>query len=631
MILACNNISKTFGVNEILKNITFNINDKEKVALIGVNGAGKSTLFKIITGEDTADSGDVIISKNTNIGYFSQTLDIDNNNKIFDELLTVFSEIIELERRLVFLENEMENLSEGKLEENIKEYTNLSNYMNENNFFNYKNKIKSVLKGLGFLEEDFFKEINSFSGGQKTRIALAKILLKEPNILLLDEPTNHLDISSIQWLENYLKGYNGAVLIISHDRYFLNKIVEKVIEIENKKATVFLGNYSQYSIKKQDMREVLLKQYLNQQKQIAKQQESIRQLKDYNSIKSMKRAESKEKQLAKMEKIEKPENLPASMKLTLKPKKESGNDVLSVNNLKKSFEELLFENINFEIKKGEKVALIGANGIGKTTLFNIILNKLEYDFGNIKIGSNVTIGYYDQQQEDLNMNNTIFEEISNTFPYLKNEEIRNALAIFVFTGDDVFKKISTLSGGEKGRVALAKIMLSNANFLILDEPTNHLDINSKEILENAIKNYSGTCIYISHDRFFINNTATKVIELTKNKANIYLGNYDYYLEKAKEKEINLNLKITKIANASETKLDWKAQKEAQAEARKKENAIKKLEKEIEETEEKIKEKDETLALEEIYTNAMESKKILKEKAILEEKLNELYEKWEELN
>ncbi len=318
------NISKTFGVNEILKNITFNINEKEKVALIGVNGAGKSTLFKIITGEDIADSGDVIISKNTNIGYFSQNLDIDNNNKMFDELLTVFSDIIELEKRLLFLENEMENLSEEKLEENIKEYTNLSNYMNENNFFNYKNKIKGVLKGLGFLEEDFFKEINSFSGGQKTRIALAKILLKEPNILLLDEPTNHLDISSIQWLENYLKGYNGAVLIISHDRYFLNKIVEKVIEIENKKATVFLGNYSQYSIKKQAMREILLSQYLSQQKQIAKQQESIRQLKDYNSIKSMKRAESKEKQLAKMEKIEKPENLPASMKLTLKPKKESG-------------------------------------------------------------------------------------------------------------------------------------------------------------------------------------------------------------------------------------------------------------------------------------------------------------------
>lgn len=630
MIIACNDICKTFGVNEILKNISFNINENDKIAIVGVNGAGKSTLFKIITGEDTKDSGEIIISKNTNIGYFSQNLDLDNNNTIFDELLTVFSYIMELEQKLSTLEKEMENTKNENLEQIIKDYTNLSNFMNENNYFNYKNKIKSVLKGLGFLEEDFFKQINSFSGGQKTRIALAKILLKEPNLLLLDEPTNHLDISSIQWLENYLKSYKGAVLIISHDRYFLNKIVSKVIEIENKKSTVFLGNYSEYYTKKQILRENLLKQYLNQQKEISKQQESIRKLKDYNSIKSMKRAESKEKGLEKMEKIEKPENLPDKMRLTLAPKKESGNDVLEINDLKKSFESVLFENVSFQIKKGEKVALIGDNGIGKTTLLKIILNKLQYDFGKVKIGSNVSIGYYDQQQENLNLENTIFDEISDSFPSLKNEEIRNTLAIFMFTGDDVFKKISTLSGGEKGRVSLAKIMLSNANFLILDEPTNHLDINSKEILENAIKNYEGTCLYISHDRFFINNTATKVIKLTKNEAKIYLGDYDYYLEKSQQEILNTDTKQDKKINNSEIKIDWQAQKEAQKLARKKENTIKKIESEIEEIEEKIKEQDNLLTLEEVYKSATKSKEVLEEKAILEEKLALLYEKWEEI-
>ena len=628
MILSCNDIKKSFGIKNILSNISFNINEKDKVALVGVNGAGKSTLFKIIVGEISKDSGDINIPKNTKIGYFSQNLNLNENNLLFDELLTVFSQIINMEFKLRELEQKMEIYKDEELNLIIKEYDKISTYLSENNSFDYNSRIKGVLKGLGFTEDDFYKEIKFLSGGQKTRVALGKILLEEPDILLLDEPTNHLDIKSIQWLENFLKSYSKALFIISHDRYFLNKIVNKVIELENTKSTIYNGNYSDYAEKKHIAREIMLKHYLNQQKEIKKQEEVIKKLRSYNREKFVKRAESREKLLDKMEKIEKPDNLPAQMRLSLSPKKESGNDVLIVENLSKSFDFNLFNNISFDIKKGDKVALIGANGIGKTTLIKMIMEKTSIDNGSIKLGSNVVIGYYDQEQQNLNLDKTIFNEISDTYPNLKNEEIRNALAVFVFTGDDVFKKISTLSGGEKGRVALAKIMLSNANFLILDEPTNHLDMVSKEILEDALKNYTGTCIYISHDRFFINNTATKVIELTKSKMNIYLGNYDYYLEKCEQKEIiSENIKSKEI---SDNKMDWKAQKEAQAETRKKENAIKKLEQEIENIESKINEANEKLTLEEVYTNPYKSKEIYEEKTKLEEELNILYDKWESL-
>lgn len=628
MILSCNDIKKSFGVKNILSNISFNINEKDRVALVGVNGAGKSTLFKIIVGEISKDSGDINIPKNTKIGYFSQNLNLNENNSLFDELLTVFSQIINMEFKLRELEQKMQIYKNEELNLIIKEYDKVSTYLSENNSFDYNSRIKGVLKGLGFTEDDFYKEIKFLSGGQKTRVALGKILLEEPDILLLDEPTNHLDIKSIQWLENFLKSYSKALFIISHDRYFLNKIVNKVIELENTKSTIYNGNYSDYAEKKHIAREIMLKHYLNQQKEIKKQEEVIKKLRSYNREKFVKRAESREKLLDKMEKIEKPDNLPAQMRLSLSPKKESGNDVLIVENLSKSFDFNLFNNISFDIKKGDKVALIGANGIGKTTLIKMIMEKTSIDNGSIKLGSNVVIGYYDQEQQNLNLDKTIFNEISDTYPNLKNEEIRNALAVFVFTGDDVFKKISTLSGGEKGRVALAKIMLSNANFLILDEPTNHLDMISKEILEDALKNYTGTCIYISHDRFFINNTATKVIELTKSKMNIYLGNYDYYLEKCEQKEIvSENIKSKEI---SDNKMDWKAQKEAQAEARKKENAIKKLEQEIENIESKINEANEKLTLEEVYKNPYKSKEIYEEKTKLEEELNILYDKWESL-
>lgn len=630
MILALNNVSKAFGTDVILKNISFHIEEKEKVAIVGVNGAGKSTLFKIITGELSLDSGEVIMPKSATMGYFSQSLEIDSSKTIYGELLTVFEPIMLMEQQLRDMEAQMSHKSGDQLEKLMEKYSELSHKMEEMDGYSYQSRLRGVIKGLGFSDEESSQTINQLSGGQKTRVALGKILLKAPDILLLDEPTNHLDIDSLRWLEDFLRSYKGAVVIISHDRYFLDKVVGKVIEIENKKAKEYFGNYSYYAEKKIVDREIEYHRYINQQKEIKHQEDVIKKLREFNREKSIKRAESREKMLDKIERIEAPENLPDKMRLEIKPVKESGNDVLSVDNVSMAFDGVpLFDNISFDIKKGEKTALIGPNGIGKTTLFKIILSRLEAKCGSVKLGSNVVIGYYDQEQSDLNLNKTIFDEISDAYPDLTITQIRNVLAAFVFTGDDVFKTIGSLSGGEKGRVALAKIMLSNANFLILDEPTNHLDINSKEILEQAIQCYTGTVLYISHDRYFINSTATKIVELNKDKATIYLGNYDYYTEKLKENEIVKTEEVKSIE--TETKLDWKKQKEIQAQQRKKDNRIKKIEKEIEETENKIDELDNLLATEEVYTNSMRSREIYEEKESLEEKLMELYEKFEEIN
>lgn len=630
MILALNNVSKAFGTDVILKNISFHIEEKEKLAIVGVNGAGKSTLFKIITGELSLDSGEVIMPKSATMGYFSQSLEIDSSKTIYGELLTVFEPIMLMEQQLRDMEAQMSHKSGDQLEKLMEKYSELSHKMEEMDGYSYQSRLRGVIKGLGFSDEESSQTINQLSGGQKTRVALGKILLKAPDILLLDEPTNHLDIDSLRWLEDFLRSYKGAVVIISHDRYFLDKVVGKVIEIENKKAKEYFGNYSYYAEKKIVDREIEYHRYINQQKEIKHQEDVIKKLREFNREKSIKRAESREKMLDKIERIDAPENLPDKMRLEIKPVKESGNDVLSVDNVSMAFDGVpLFDNISFDIKKGEKTALIGPNGIGKTTLFKIILSRLEAKGGSVKLGSNVVIGYYDQEQSDLNLNKTIFDEISDAYPDLTITQIRNVLAAFVFTGDDVFKTIGSLSGGEKGRVALAKIMLSNANFLILDEPTNHLDINSKEILEQAIQCYTGTVLYISHDRYFINSTATKIVELNKDKATIYLGNYDYYTEKLKENEI---VKIEEVKSIeTETKLDWKKQKEIQAQQRKKDNRIKKIEKEIEETENKIDELDNLLATEEVYTNSMRSREIYEEKESLEEKLMELYEKFEEIN
>lgn len=630
MILALNNVSKAFGTDVILKNISFHIEEKEKVAIVGVNGAGKSTLFKIITGELSLDSGEVIMPKSATMGYFSQSLEIDSSKTIYGELLTVFEPIMLMEQQLRDMEAQMSHKSGDDLENLMTRYSELSHKMEEMDGYSYQSRLRGVIKGLGFSEEESSQTINELSGGQKTRVALGKILLKAPDVLLLDEPTNHLDIDSLRWLEDFLRSYKGAVVIISHDRYFLDKVVGKVIEIENKKAKEYFGNYSYYAEKKIIDREIEYHRYINQQKEIKHQEEVIKKLREFNREKSIKRAESREKMLDKIERVDAPENLPDKMRLEIKPIKESGNDVLSVDNVSMAFDGVpLFNNISFDIKKGEKTALIGPNGIGKTTLFKIILSRLEAKSGSVKLGSNVVIGYYDQEQSDLNLNKTIFDEISDSYPDLTITQIRNVLAAFVFTGDDVFKTIGSLSGGEKGRVALAKIMLSNANFLILDEPTNHLDINSKEILEQAIQGYTGTVLYISHDRYFINSTASKIVELNKDKATIYLGNYDYYTEKLKENEIVKTEEVKSVE--TETKLDWKKQKEIQAQQRKKDNQIKKIEKEIEETENKIEELDNLLATEEVYTNSMRSREIYEEKEILEEKLMELYEEFEEVN
>lgn len=630
MILALNNVSKSFGTDVILENVSFHIEEKEKTAIVGVNGAGKSTLFKLITGELSLDSGEIIIPKSAAMGYFSQSLEIDSTKTIYAELLTVFEPIMLIEQQLRDMEAQMSQKSGEELEILMSKYSELSHKMEELDGYSYQSRLRGVIKGLGFSDEESTQTIDELSGGQKTRVALGKILLKSPDLLLLDEPTNHLDINSLRWLEDFLRSYNGAVVIISHDRYFLDKVAGKVIELENKKAKEYFGNYSYYAEKKIIDREIAYHRYINQQKEIKRQEEVIKKLREFNREKSIKRAESREKQLEKVERISAPDSLPDTMKLTIKPLKESGNDVLSVDNVSMAFDSTpLFENISFDIKKGEKAALIGPNGIGKTTLFRIILSKLNPVKGSVKLGANVVIGYYDQEQTDLNLNKTIFDEISDTYPDLTITQIRNVLAAFVFTGDDVFKTIGTLSGGEKGRVALAKIMLSKANFLILDEPTNHLDINSKEILEQALKNYEGTVLYISHDRYFINSTASKIVELNKDKAAIYLGNYDYYTEKLAEAENTAQTQETILE--TETKLDWKKQKEIQAQQRKKENLIKKLENDISETENKISELDNLLAAEEIYTNSVRSREIYEEKQVLEEKLIGLYEQWEDLN
>ncbi len=630
MILSCSGITKAFNAEPVINDISFGIEKKEKAAVIGVNGAGKSTLFKIIAGEITPESGEITIAKNIKIGYFSQNLEIDSQKSIYDELLSVFEPIIKLENEIRNLEVEMSALKGQELDNAMKKYTILSSDLEDKNAYEYKSRLKAVIKGLGFCEEESQKSIDNLSGGEKTRVALGKLLLSNPDILLLDEPTNHLDIESINWLEDFLRAYKGSVLIISHDRYFLDKIVTKIMEIENKKLFIYNGNYTYYYNKKQKDREVQLKHYISQQKEIAKQQESIQKLRSFNREKSIKRAESKEKQLKKIILEDKPENLPDSMRLALKPKFESGNDVLSVKELAKSFDgNILFKNVSFEIKKGEKIALIGPNGTGKTTIFKIILGSLSQDSGSIKLGTGVSVGYYDQEHACLDNDKTIFDEISDSFPSLTTLEIRNALAAFVFTSDDVFKSISALSGGEKGRVALAKIMLSKANFLILDEPTNHLDINSKEILESALRNYEGTCLYISHDRYFINNTANKIIELTNNGCVLYLGNYDYYTEK-KQLELQTEPNIA-AKQETQSKIDRKKQKQEQSEQRKRKSKIEKTENKIIECEEKIEALNNELLKEEIYTSPILSKQYFDEKTALEEALLLLYEKWEELN
>lgn len=636
MILSLSNVSKSYGTDVILEKISFNIEEKEKAAIVGVNGAGKTTLFKIITGEISSDSGDIYFKKDSSFGYLKQNAIPNSEGTIYNEMLAVFSPLIKAEEDLRQMEHEMSHMSGNELKEHMKKYSDLQYKFELMDGYSYKSRIKGVLKGLGFTEDDFDRPVKSLSGGQKTRVYLGSLLLSKPDLLLLDEPTNHLDIESIAWLEDFLRSYTGAVLIISHDRYFLDKIVTKTIEIENKKSHIYEGNYSFYAKNKEINRQIEQHHFVQQQKEIKHQEDVIAKLRSFNREKSIKRAESRQKQLEKMEVVNRPENLPDKMRLKLTPKITSGNDVLHAEGLSKSFDnKTLFSNLDIDIKRGEKTAIVGPNGIGKSTLLKILLGKAEKTTGEIKWGTNVHVGYYDQEQHNFNENNTIFQEISDTYPEMTNGEIRNVLAAFVFEGDDVFKLISSLSGGEKGRISLAKIMLSKANCLILDEPTNHLDIFSKEILENAINNYEGTVLYVSHDRYFINKTATKIIELSKDGVKEYLGNYDYYIEKkntAKREEMLFGEKThqPEKQEISETKLSYQEQKEQQAKERKLKNQIKKLETEIEETEVKIQALEEELMKPEIATDADKARDFFDQKTDLETHLNELYDKWESI-
>ena len=636
MILSCQSICKSFGEKVILQDASFHIEEREKAALIGNNGAGKTTLLRIIMEEISADSGQVVIAKDKKIGYLAQYQDIHGHHTIYEELMTTKQYILDMEDKIRSLEQEMKYVAGDKLESLMNSYTRLTHQFELENGYAYKSEIVGVLKGLGFEEEDYGKQIENLSGGQKTRVALGKLLISKPDILLLDEPTNHLDMESIAWLETYLLNYPGAVFIVSHDRYFLDKVVTKIVEIEAAQMRMYEGNYSAYALKKAQLRDAQYKAYLNQQREIKHQEAVITKLRSFNREKSIKRAESRVKMLDKIQRIEKPIEIDNQMRISLEPRFISGNDVLTVEGLSKAFPgQTLFTDINFEIKRGERVALIGNNGTGKTTILKILNGIVDADAGRFTLGSKVQIGYYDQEHHVLHMEKTIFQEISDTYPTLMETEIRNMLAAFLFTGDDVFKLISSLSGGERGRVSLAKLMLSEANFLILDEPTNHLDIASKEILEEALNSYTGTVLYVSHDRYFINQTATRIMDLTNQAIVNYIGDYDYYLEK-KDEMTRIYAPAQETAaqevkeNVSETKLTWQQQKEEQALKRKRENELKKVEARIEELEARDKEIDETMVLPDICTNVAECTKLSREKAAIAEELEGLYEKREEL-
>ena len=637
MILSCQGISKSFGEKVILEDASFHIEEREKAALIGNNGAGKTTLLRIIMNELHADSGQVVLMKDKQIGYLAQYQDVQGHRTVYEELLSTKQYIIDMEERMRSMELEMKHASGEELDRLMNSYTRLTHEFELENGYAYKSELMGVLNGLGFTEEDFNKQVATLSGGQKTRVALGKLLISKPDILLLDEPTNHLDMESIAWLETYLLNYPGAVFIVSHDRYFLDKVVTKVIEIETGHVRMYSGNYSAYAEKKAQLRDAQYKAYLNQQRDIKHQEAVIVKLKSFNREKSIKRAESREKMLNKIQRIEKPLEVQSQMRLSLEPRVVSGNDVLTVEDLAKSFpQQKLFSNISFQIKRGERVALIGNNGTGKTTMLKILNGLLDADAGSFSLGAKVQIGYYDQEHHVLHAEKTIFQEISDTYPTLTETEIRNMLAAFLFTGDDVFKEISALSGGERGRVSLAKLMLSEANFLILDEPTNHLDIASKEILEEALNSYTGTVLYVSHDRYFINQTATRILDLTNQSVVNYIGDYDYYLEKKEEltEKYAPSAAETSVESKeeapSEGKLTWQQQKEEQARKRKQENELKKVEKRIEELETRDKEIDNTLVLPDVCTNVGRCAELSREKDKIQQELEELYEKWETL-
>lgn len=638
MILSCQNVSKAFGTEEILKKVSFHIEENEKAAIVGINGAGKSTLLKILIGELSADEGEVTIAKNTSIGHLAQYQEVSADCTIYEEVLRAKSDIIEMEAQIRSFEEQMKHTSGSELDTLMEHYHTFLQEFEAKGGYYYKSEVSGILRGLGFSEDMFDRKLGELSGGQKTRVSLAKLLVRKPDILLLDEPTNHLDLSSITWLEGFLKGYKGAVILVSHDRYFLDRIVTKVVEVFLHQAHVYAGNYSQYSKKKAQIREAQMKQYLNQQREIAHQEEVIAKLKSFNREKSIKRAESREKALEKIELLEKPVEEQADMHITLEPNITSGKDVLSVEGLTKAFPgNELFSGIDLEIKRGERVALIGDNGTGKTTMLKIITGKLAADAGTVRLGANVHIGYYDQEQQLLSEEKTLFEEIQDAYPNLNNTKVRSVLAAFLFTGEEtVTKRVADLSGGERGRLSLAKLMLSEANFLILDEPTNHLDMVSKEILEQALNQYTGTVFFVSHDRYFINQTATRILDLTGKTIVNYIGNYDYYLEKqaeltrvyVTERQNGQTQSAVSAASDDSGKMDWQEQKKQQAAVRKKQNELKKTEEQIATLEAQREQLEAEAADPAIATNSAHLMELHTQMTAIDEQLESLYENWE---
>ena len=635
IVLSCNNLNKSFGIDSVLENVNFTVNECDKVGIIGVNGTGKTTLFKIISGIYGYDSGDIYTSKDCEIGYLEQNTNFHSENTILEEVLEVFKDVIDMEKYLRDLEHkiseESSNINSIALEKLMNEYSNKLEEFSDMNGYGYKSEAKGVLKGLGFSDEDMNKPISILSGGEKTRVLLGKLLSKKPTLLLLDEPTNHLDSEAIEWLEIFLKQYKGTVILISHDRYFLDQVVNRIFEIHNKKLKTYKGNYSDFIKASAIEKELELKKFEDQQKDLKKQEESIERLKAFGREKHLKRARSREKALAKIDVLDKPEAYRKKARIEFNPSVTSGNDVLQLRDISMGYgERILFKDLNLDIYRGEKVALIGANGIGKSTLFKIIMNEIAPLSGNIKFGTNVNVSYFHQEQKTLTLDNTIIDEIWEDNKHLTQTDLRSMLGAFLFEGEEVFKKISTLSGGERARVAILKLILSNANLLLLDEPTNHLDIDSKEVLEEALSGYTGTIFTISHDRYFLNTVVDKVLVLDENGITEYLGNYDYYIEKKKQVQEMNNVEV--IEEKTKTQLKEEKKKEREQREAEKKNRVKRqnIEKEIEETEAKIEEMDILLCQEEVYSNPEKSKDVSQQKASLEEKLSALYEEWESL-
>lgn len=636
IVLSGKDIKKSYGIDIILENVSFTVQENDKVGIVGANGAGKSTLFKLITGNLDRDEGEVFIGKNIRLGYMSQDFDFDSDNTVWNEMLSVFENLLKTEKALRELELKISSLTDSEdgktMEALLKAYANMQEEYKNENGFGYKSQIKGVLKGLGFSPEDYDKKVHNLSGGQKTRIALGKVLLQSFDILLLDEPTNYLDIESVEWLEEYLKNLRCAALIVSHDRYFLDMVTNRTFEIENKTLTEYYGNYSKYVEKKQQQRELQLKSYAEQQKEIARQEAIIARFRQYNREKSIRQAESREKALERLERIEKPEVLPRSVNFKFEPGIKSGNDVLRVENLSKSYDRLLFKNVNLEIKRGMRVALLGPNGIGKTTLLKIITGAVRPDTGYVKLGTNVNIGYYDQEQENLNYDNTVVDEIWDEYPNLNQTELRTKLAAFLFQGEEVFKEIKKLSGGERSRIALLKLMLSKSNFLLMDEPTNHLDIKSKEVLENALVNYTGTVLLISHDRYFLNKVATNIIELTQDGCVQYFGNYSYYIYKKNQQNCSEEEQQNETREQpTAVKNDWMRQKEEKANQRKQQKRLETVEAEIERSESRMKEIDMLLETPEIFSDHVKCQELHEEYQALKSVLDDLYQEWGELS